>query len=73
MEKAVSEPAGATPEAPVTSLRGESSFFQFSEEEEALLSFLVRVEVLSDQERSCEIWTPRNLKLVTRSTSAPLM
>src|SRR4029434_11169243 len=31
------------------------------------------VEVLRVQERSSEMWTPRNLKLVTRSTSVPLI
>ncbi|KAK0139508.1 Solute carrier family 22 member 7 [Merluccius polli] len=32
-----------------------------------------RVEVLRVQERSSEMWTPRNLKLVTRSTSVLLI
>src|SRR4029434_9712811 len=31
------------------------------------------VEVLRVQERSSEMWTPRNLKLATRSTSVPLI
>src|SRR4029434_6555309 len=36
-------------------------------------AFLIRVEVLRVQERSSEMWTPRNLKLATRSTSVPLI
>ena len=38
-----------------------------------LCAFLIRVVMLGVQERSSEMWTPRNLKLVTRSTSSPFI
>ena len=38
-----------------------------------LCAFLIRVVMLGVQERSSEMWTPRNLKLVTRSTPSPLI
>jgi len=41
--------------------------------EEERIVCLLGVEVLSIQERSSEMWTPRNLKLETRSTSVPWM
>lgn len=40
---------------------------------EACCAFLTRVEEFRDQVRSTEMWMPRNLKLDTRSTAAPLM
>lgn len=34
---------------------------------------MTRLEQLVAQERSCEMWIPRNLKLVMHSTATPLM